>query len=636
MLTAGQWLQGRYRIIRPLGQGGMGQVYLAADSRLADHPVAVKVMFAGSFSTAEFEARWRLAQAEAHLLARLNHPGVASVMDCFAEGDAACLVMEYVPGKTLADRLERAPLRRLPPDEALALTRTLGDVLSYLHSRQPPVIFRDLKPANIILTPEGRLKLVDFGIARFFKPGQTHDTAAFGTPGYAAPEQYGTDQTVPQSDIYSLGIVLHEMLTGEEPAARVPFLPLTPPSRMGVAVPPTVDAAIARATDLAIANRFADAAGFVASLLPPRPTPPATSHLARRVIVTLLVLVLLAAGGLALRAWGARQSVATATEATVIAPTADRAITIEASAAPATSAPAGATTTPAPTKTVAPTPTDALPTPTESRLDLSGAGIVSMTDDAADEYAPNLSPDQREMVYMSNAGEGWQLMVQDITTSVTRVLTDNGANNFIPSYSPDGTRIVFASNVGGNFDLYTIDRDGGPLLQLLDRPGDDVYPGYSPDGGRILFMSTSGAGGYGIFMLDVVDGTISTVIDGSAQETFPVWAPDGRSIVYQSDESGNHDIYALVGGETRQLTFDSGRDAAPVVSPDGQWVVFESSRNGQYDLYAVPIGGGIERRLTDYEGDDQVPRLSPDGKWLLYQSHRNGNLNLVRQPFTTN
>ena len=629
MLAAGQWLQDRYRIIRPLGQGGMAQVYLAADSRLADHPVAVKVMFAGSFSTAEFGERWRLAQAEAQMLARLNHPGVASVIDCFAEGDAACLVMEYVPGETLAEQLERSPMRRLPPDEALALTRALGDVLSYLHSRQPPVIFRDLKPDNIILTPEGHLKLVDFGIARFFKLGQTHDTAAFGTPGYAAPEQYGADQTVPQSDIYSLGIVLHEMLTGEEPTARVPFLPLTPPSRLGVAVPPAVDAAIARATDLAIVNRFADAADFVAALLPPAaPVRPMPSRLSRWVIATLLVVVLLTAGGLTLRAWGARQSVAMATEATAVAPTVDRAVIIEVSAAPTQP-----TTTSAPTKTVTPTPTDTPPTPTASRLDLSGAGIVSMTDDAANEYAPNLSPDQREMVYMSNAGDGWQLLVQDTTTGVTRALTDNGANNYIPTYSPDGTRIVFASDVGGDFDLYTIDHNGGPLVQLLDQPGDDVYPSYSPDGSRILFMSMSGLGGSGIFMLDVADGTVSTILDGSAQETFPVWAPDGQTIVYQSDEVGNHDIYVLASGETRQLTFGGGRDAAPVVSPDGQWVVFESSRNGQYDLYAVPIGGGTERRLTDDPGDDQVPRFSPDGKWLLYQAYRDDNWDLVRQPF---
>jgi len=626
MLAAGQWLQGRYRIIHALGQGGMAQVYLAADSRLADHPVAVKVMFAGGFSTAEFGARWRLAQAEAQLLARLNHPGVASVIDCFAEGDLACLVMEYVPGETLADRLARAPARRLPPDEALALMRALGDVLGYLHSRQPPVIFRDLKPANIILTPEGHLKLVDFGIARFFKPGQTHDTEAFGTPGYAAPEQYGSGQTVPQSDIYSLGIVLHEMLTGEEPATRVPFLPLTPPSRMGVAVPPAVDAAIARATDLAIANRFADAAGFVAALSPPQPE---GSHLSRWVVAALLVVMLLAAGGLGLRAWDARQGVAMAIEATGIAPATGRAIVVEVTAAPTEPTPS-----PRPTNTVAPTPTDILPTATASRLDLPGDGIVAMTNDAANEYAPNLSPDQRELVYMSDAGDGWQLVAQDTTTGATRTLTDNGANNFIPSYSPDGARIIFASDVGGDFDLYTIDRDGGPLMQLLDQPGDDVYPSYSPGGEYVLFMSTSGAGGYGVFVLNVADGAVDTVIDGSARETFPVWAPDGRTIVYQSNEPGNHDIYALADGETRQLTFDGGRDAAPVVSPDGQWVVFESSRNGQYDLYAVPIGGGTERRLTDYAGDDQVPRFSPDGKWLLYQSHRDGSVNAVRQPFT--
>lgn len=631
MLAAGQWLQSRYRIIRPLGQGGMGQVYLAADSRLGDQPVAVKTIVVDALSTAELGERWKLAQQEAHLLARLNHSGIARVLDCFAEGDAACIVMEYVAGETLAERLAREPDRRLPPEMALTLTRTLCDVLAYLHARQPAVIFRDLKPANVMLTPGGEVKLIDFGIARFFKPGQTRDTAAFGTTGYAAPEQYGAEQTVPQSDIYSLGVLLHEMLTGDDPTQRTPFLALTPPSRMGIAVSPSVDLAIARATNLAVANRFVSADSFAAALDAPLHPPKGKLPL-RWIVGGLLAGGLLIGGVWAAGAWR-RQAPATVES---IVPTAETAtntpmvrsvvLTLEPTSEPEL--------TVAPTKTLALVPT---PTPIASRLELSGDGLVQLTSGEADEYAPSYSPDQREMVYMTNADGSWQIVAQDEETRGTRPLTDNGANNFIPSYSPDGTQVLFASNISGDFDLYLIESNGGEMTQLLDRPGDDVNPSFSPDGSRVLFMSDSGQG-WGIYVLDLNDGNVEVVIDTGANETFPAWLPDSRSILFQSDASSSHDIYmlSLDDGQQRQLTFDSARDAAPMASPDGNWVVFESSRDGNYNIYGVSLTGEGERQLTDHVADDQVPRFSPDGKWLLFQSQRSGNWDLFRQPFPPN
>src|SRR5205085_8153523 len=124
--------------------------------------------------------------------------------------------MEYLPGPTLAAYMRQyAPL---PPLEALNYAMQLCDVLDYLHNQMPPVVYRDLKPSNIILSPEGRLMLVDFGIARYFKEGQINDTTDFGSLGYASPEQYqGTGQTDGRSDLYSLGVMLHEMLCGKRP-----------------------------------------------------------------------------------------------------------------------------------------------------------------------------------------------------------------------------------------------------------------------------------------------------------------------------------------------------------------------------------------------------------------------------------
>lgn len=138
---------------------------------------------------------------------------------CFACGH---LLVQYLEGITLETDLEMraAQGRALQLDETLNLTLQLCAVLNYLHTQEPPVIFRDLKPGNIIRTSEGDVCLIDFGIARFFRPGQAHDTQPLGSPGYAAPEQYGRAQTTPQSDIYSLGVLLHTLLTGHDPADR--------------------------------------------------------------------------------------------------------------------------------------------------------------------------------------------------------------------------------------------------------------------------------------------------------------------------------------------------------------------------------------------------------------------------------
>jgi serine/threonine protein kinase len=133
------------------------------------------------------------------------------------------VLMDFIEGETLEEYLQKQPEGHLSVKETLGIGIQLCTVLAYLHNRQPPVIFRDLKPSNIMLTPEENLYLIDFGIARHFKPGQKKDTIALGSPGYAAPEQYGKGQTTPQSDIFSLGAILHHLLSGNDPS-QSPFV----------------------------------------------------------------------------------------------------------------------------------------------------------------------------------------------------------------------------------------------------------------------------------------------------------------------------------------------------------------------------------------------------------------------------
>jgi serine/threonine protein kinase len=227
-LKTGNVLRQRYQIQSQIGQGGFGAVYKAEDSELGQRLVAVKEMSYQKRSVQEIQDGIETFKREALMLAGLKHEHLPHIYEHFSENDHWYLVMDYIEGETLENRFEKSRDGSLPLVMALQIALQLCNVLEYLHTRQPPIIFRDLKPSNIILTPEGSLFLIDFGIARHFKPGQAKDTIAFGSPGYAAPEQYGKAQTTPRADIYSLGSILHQMLSGHDPSlSPFRYAPLT-------------------------------------------------------------------------------------------------------------------------------------------------------------------------------------------------------------------------------------------------------------------------------------------------------------------------------------------------------------------------------------------------------------------------
>jgi serine/threonine protein kinase len=217
-LPNNQFLKQRYRILASVGKGGMGAVYRAEDTQLGNRKVAVKEMSQSNLSPQEIVEAAEAFKREAHMLAGLQHPNLPNIYDHFFEGERWYLVMSFIQGETLEDYLDKANGGKLPVGEALQIGIQLCTVLNYLHTQQPPIIFRDLKPSNVMLTQDGHLYLIDFGIARHFKAGQTKDTAAYGSAGYSSPEQYGKAQTTLQSDIYSLGALLHQMLSGTDPS----------------------------------------------------------------------------------------------------------------------------------------------------------------------------------------------------------------------------------------------------------------------------------------------------------------------------------------------------------------------------------------------------------------------------------
>ncbi|MBV9232174.1 MAG: protein kinase [Chloroflexi bacterium] len=215
-------LRKRYRILDQVGQGGFGAVYKAEDTWLNDRLVAIKDISLSKLTQQDRLAATDAFNREVLLLSGLTHPNLPHIYDHFTDAEHWYLVRDFIVGETLEEYVKTTHDGCLSLEEVLDIGLQLCEVLDYLHTREPPIIFRDLKPANVMRTPNGHLYLIDFGIARRFKPGQVKDTIPLGSPGYAAPEQYGRAQTTPRADIYSLGAMLHHLLTGNDPA-QTPF-----------------------------------------------------------------------------------------------------------------------------------------------------------------------------------------------------------------------------------------------------------------------------------------------------------------------------------------------------------------------------------------------------------------------------
>lgn len=223
MLKPGQVLSDRYRIEKILGEGGMGAVYLARISALADKPVAIKQMKRDANDARGVEKAAEQFQKEASMVANLDHPNLVPVTDFFSDDDSYFLVMAYIEGATIEELMARRS-SPYPLDRILDWAEQLCDVLDYLHSQNPPILFRDLKPSNIMVDNNDRIRLIDFGIARSFTPGEKTGTflQGIGSHGYSPLEQYaGAGSTDPRSDIYSLGATLYHVLTCTAPPSPI-------------------------------------------------------------------------------------------------------------------------------------------------------------------------------------------------------------------------------------------------------------------------------------------------------------------------------------------------------------------------------------------------------------------------------
>lgn len=264
MLPAMTVVGGRYRIVNKRAQGGMAAVYEAVDLRISGKRWAVKEMsHAQITSPLERQQAIDAFKQEASMLSNLSHPNLPKVVDYFTEGNREFLVMEFIDGRSLLEMLAERSNRPFGEEEIVNWALDLCDVLDYLH--QQNIVFRDLKPSNIMIDRASTVKLIDFGIVRFFKPGKATDTTKFGTIGYAPPEQYGQGQTDARSDIYALGATMHHLLTGADPSQNP--LRFQPVRALNPAVSRETERAVMTAVSQAPEKRWPNASAFRKALL---------------------------------------------------------------------------------------------------------------------------------------------------------------------------------------------------------------------------------------------------------------------------------------------------------------------------------------------------------------------------------
>jgi len=253
-------LHSRYNIVSQVGTSGFGAVYKAKDTLFSHRLVAIKEMNQDGLSSRELAEPTTAFEREALLLSDLTHPNLPRIHDHFSEHGRSYVVMDYIAGDTPEDYLDTV-IQRLPVEMVLEIGIQLSTVLDYLHNHQPPIIFRDVKPANIMRTADNHVYLIDFGIARHFKPGKAKDTIPLGSKGYAAPEQYGKAQTTPQTDIYGLGATLHELLTGDDPSLSLfHFKPVQASNRKERSITPRLSSLLEQMLEMEMSKRPASMA----------------------------------------------------------------------------------------------------------------------------------------------------------------------------------------------------------------------------------------------------------------------------------------------------------------------------------------------------------------------------------------
>ncbi|MBV8673916.1 MAG: PD40 domain-containing protein [Acidobacteriaceae bacterium] len=583
---------GAYEIIAPTGAGGMGEVYRARDIRLG-RTVAVKVL-PDAFARDD-ERLGRFAR-EAKVLASLNHPNIAAIYEFEDSPGLHLLVMEFIEGPTLADLLSRSPM---PPTEAMPIAKQICEALEYAHERG--IVHRDLKPSNVKITPDGVVKVLDFGLAKALQ-GETasadpassptiSDIATqhgmiFGTAPYMSPEQATGKSADRRSDIWAFGCLLYEMLT-----ARRPFA--------GESVTDTLASVLKTEPDW--------------SLLPPG-TPLAIGTLLER----------------CLRKDPKRRLQAIGDARITIE---DAISTLEKNEAPPSPA--------KPRSLIRRT----LPWTVAFLTGAVLAGIPflilavrrphpqpmlfrAVTNFSGVQSHPALSPDGRSVAFVSNRDGHYNIYVGLLNGANPVKVTDDPNLKTTPCWSPDGTEIAYARlNDSGIWDLWRVPALGGTSRRFVLNASD---PAWSRDGRWLAYrMNSTGA----IWISDPSgrNGRELAKAYSIFGNSGPRFSPGGSEVAYAASlggPAGELEVVDVDSGRVRRLTHDRASVQSPVWSSDGRFLYFASSRGGTLNIWKIAEKGGEPAQITSGQGDDVQLDISADGKRIVFSTFRS-NVNLA-------
>ena len=548
-LARGEML-GPYRVETKIGQGGMGVVYRAWDTRLDRH-IVLKVLRPDQLNDPVH--RQRLVR-EARAASALSHPNIVTVHDVGCDHDIDFIAMEHVEGRPLDEII---PPAGLVPKQALAYAIQIAGALAGAHAAG--IVHRDLKPGNIMITREGLVKLLDFGLARKTHPGQsgaetlTLRTEIAGTPQFMSPEQIRGEAIDYRSDVFSLGLVLYRMLTGHDlfvrgSASETMNAILTADAaelaESGPAIPPAIESVILHCVEKMPEDRFQSAKdiGYAleASAAPLGPLTlaetPATAL--RRYAPWIAALALSSAlGGLIAYFFFASG---------------------------------------------------------HTRPSVDGKIFTQITDDPGAELFPSLSPDGRTVAYASQASGNWDIYVQRVGSAEGVNLTrDSAADETQPAFSRDGRYIAFRSERDGG-GIFVMRSDGTGVRRIADS---GYNPAWSPDGRQIVYAEEgitrpedrSGRVSQ-LWSVELASGRKRLVVKDDGVQ--PHWSPNGQYIAYWAiDLDGDRDLWTVraSGGPPSRITRDPFLDWNPVWSPDGAWLYFCSNRGGSMGIWRIPM-----------------------------------------------
>ena len=644
-LERGTLLNNRYRIIEILGQGGMGSIYRAIDEHL-DAEVAVKDNL---FTSDEYSRQFR---REASILAGLRHPNLPRVTDHFViDGQGQYLVMDYVDGEDLRQRMDR--LGEIPEEEVVIIGAVVCDALSYLNSRQPPVVHRDIKPGNVRITPQGQIFLVDFGLAKTFLATQLTSTGARAmTPGYSPPEQYGTARTDHRSDIFSLGSTLYAALTCSIPEDALEralgHKELIPIRKENPQVSRRLASVVEKAMEVRPEDRYQTALEFKQALLD---SLSATKRLRRELIVTPPPFI--SARLISNQIDGSPPSqngenIEPENEQSGLFPV---------------STPVRNITRPKPVIQKSPgmknKPVVALilvlligavfvtwmlasgTTYHFASMPKSLAFLLASTPTA--QQTPTSGAIRIEPASLSLVATSTVEKLNHIPTSTLFVkksitpeypLSPTAMRTKLPTRTPlptplggGGGEIAFASDRDGSIQIYIIRADGRAIRKVTDIEGGACQPAWSPDGEQLVFISPCNGNknsypGSALF-ISKVDGTglmpLPTVPGGDFD---PAWSPDGKKIIFTSIRDNGYPqlyIYDLLEKSVQQVTGRFSRDMQPSWSKDGKRLIFISERRGYAQVWTMDANGENQQAFSRGEGYvNSRPSWSQDQTLVLF------------------